>query len=158
MQTPNTIEEWLSVADAFEQRWNFPHVIGALDGKHIRLTSPPSSGSYFYNYKGFYSIILMALVNAKYEFIFVDVGAEGKASDGGVWRKTSLFEYLQDKQNPLNIPEPGLINGIRDPIPFYFVADDAFAMSEYLLKPYGCRELVPETGYTTTGFLVQEWW
>lgn len=83
LQTPSTEDEWLLVSDEFERRWNFPHVLGALDGKHIRITSPPQSGSYFYNYKGFYSIILMALVNVKYEFIFVDIGAGGKASDGG---------------------------------------------------------------------------
>lgn len=127
------------MAEEFERRWNFPHVLGALDGKQIRITSPPQSGSYFYNYKGFYSIVLMALVNARYEFIFVDVGAEGKASDGGVWKKTSLFEYLNDPENHLKVPEPTVIRGVRDPIPYYFVADDAFALGGNLLKPYSMQ-------------------
>lgn len=81
----------------------------------------------------------MALVNAKYEFIFVDVGAEGKASDGGVWKKTSLFDYLEDPENHLNFPAPCVVQGIRDPIPFYFVADDAFALGGNLLKPYSMQ-------------------
>lgn len=127
------------VAEQFKTRWNFPHVLGALDGKHIRINCPPGSGSYFYNYKMFYSIILMAVVNAQYEFIFVDVGAEGKASDGGVWKKTSLFEYLSDELNPLNVPEPSPIPGIRDAMPYFFVADDAFALTPNLMKPYSMQ-------------------
>lgn len=125
--------------EEFATRWNFPHVIGALDGKHIRMTSPPASGSFFYNYKNFFSIILMAVVNANYEFIFIDVGAEGKASDGGVWKKTSLFDYMTDENNPLNVPQPALIPGIREPIPYFLVGDDAFAMTPSLLKPYAAQ-------------------
>lgn len=55
---------------------------------------------------------------------------------GGVWKKNSLFDYVNAPENHLNIPEPSNIRGIRDPIPFYFVADDAFAMSGHFLKPY----------------------
>lgn len=139
LQTPDTKEKWLEVADQFKTRWNFPHVLGAVDGKHIRITCPPRSGSYFFNYKGFFSIILMAVVNARYEFIFVDVGAEGKASDGGVWKKTSIFEYLNDEENPLEIPAPEIIPGIRDPVPYFFVSDDAFALNTNLLKPYAMQ-------------------
>lgn len=81
----------------------------------------------------------MAVVNAQYEFIFIDVGAEGKASDGGVWKKTSIFEYLNDQENPLHVAEPAVIPGVRDPVPYYFVADDAFALNTNLMKPYSMQ-------------------
>nr|XP_026695263.1 uncharacterized protein LOC104265542 [Ciona intestinalis] len=53
---PPTSEDWIKIAEDFEQIWNFPNCLGALDGKHIRIKSPPNSGSEFYNYKGYFSI------------------------------------------------------------------------------------------------------
>ncbi|KAF2897014.1 hypothetical protein ILUMI_09163, partial [Ignelater luminosus] len=56
--------------------WNMPNCIGAIDGKHISIQSPFKSGTRFYNYKHFYSIHLMAICDADYKFIFVDIGAQ----------------------------------------------------------------------------------
>lgn len=36
LQCP-TEEQWKSIADGFEMKWNFPNCIGAIDGKHIRI-------------------------------------------------------------------------------------------------------------------------
>jgi len=41
-------------------------MLGALDGKHIRVQKPWNSGSFFYNYKQFFSVVLMAVVDADY--------------------------------------------------------------------------------------------
>ena len=53
----------------------FPNCVGALDGKHILKRPPADSGSYYFNYKGTHSIILLVVVNADYEFVYIDVGA-----------------------------------------------------------------------------------
>ena len=119
-----------------------PHCLGSVDGKHIRVRRPPATGSEYYNYKDFYSMVLMAVVDAEYNFVFVDIGAMGQASDGGVWRKTSLYACMQDTSNPLAIPEAAEIDGILDPVPYFFVGDDAFPMSTAMMKPY------PQTGLT----------
>lgn len=113
-----------------------PNCIGAVDGKHFRITRPPSSGSYFYNYKHYYSLVLMAVVDANYNFIYMNVGSEGKASDGGIWARTSLQMHINDPTNPLHIPPPRLVNGITDPLPFFMVGDDAFPLKHTLMKPY----------------------
>ena len=40
IQCPSNAEEWRNIASQFEDRWNFPHAIGAIDGKHIRILCP----------------------------------------------------------------------------------------------------------------------
>uniref|UniRef100_A0A1X7VR58 DDE Tnp4 domain-containing protein n=1 Tax=Amphimedon queenslandica TaxID=400682 RepID=A0A1X7VR58_AMPQE len=42
---PKTQSEWKEIAIEFDQKWNFPHCLGALDGKHMNIRPPPSSGS-----------------------------------------------------------------------------------------------------------------
>lgn len=44
-------ENWKSVADSFEIKWNIPNCIGAIDGKHIRIICPPNAGSLYFNHK-----------------------------------------------------------------------------------------------------------
>lgn len=84
----------MEVADDFKNKWNYPCCIGALDGKHIALRQPPASGSEYFNYKHFFSVLLMAVVDANYKFIYVDVGAPGRAGDAGVYSDCSFREAL----------------------------------------------------------------
>lgn len=57
----------------FEERWNFPNCIGSMDGKHIMLQPPFNSGLYYFNYKHSFSIVLLAVVDADYEFTYMYV-------------------------------------------------------------------------------------
>lgn len=82
--------DWKKYATDFSQKWNFPHVIGAIDGKHVRIQCPPNSGSLYYNYKGFFSVVLLALVDADYKYIAIDVGAYGRESDAGEYREITV--------------------------------------------------------------------
>ena len=54
---PTTIEAWRELEREFRLRWNVPHAIVALDGKHVRIKKPPKSGILYHNYKGFFSVI-----------------------------------------------------------------------------------------------------
>ena len=61
MKTPSSKEEWLNISAGFEDKLNFPHSVGAIDGKHIRTECPKMTGTYYYNYKVFCSIVLLAI-------------------------------------------------------------------------------------------------
>ena len=82
---PPRRREWIRIEEGFRHRWHFPNCVGALDGKHISITNRPESSSLFFNYKGFYSTNLLALVDSNYKFIYVDVGEYGSNTDGNVF-------------------------------------------------------------------------
>ncbi|CAH1977608.1 unnamed protein product [Acanthoscelides obtectus] len=127
-------EKWKEVSAEFMNMWNFPNVIGALDGKHIMLQAPFNTGSDFFNYKEFFSIVMLALVDASYNFMFVDVGTQDRISDGGVFND-SLLKEKNDNES-LNLPPPKQLDGTNYVIPYHFVADTAFPLSNHIMKPY----------------------
>lgn len=131
---PTTREEWLQKADEFGQRWNFFHTLGALDGKHVGLRKPPNSGSLYFNYKKFFSILFLALVDAAYKFMWVQVGVNGAAGDAQIFNNSTLKRRLMN--GSLNLPEPSPLPNDTENMPYFFVGDDAFALSEHMMKPY----------------------
>ena len=96
LRLPNTTEEWEIIEHETRRLWQFPNCIGAADEKHVAILHSSNSGSEFYNYKGFFSIVLLAIVDYKYKFIFADVGCQGKISDGGVY-PNSFFIKLPER-------------------------------------------------------------
>ena len=113
-----------------------------MDGKHVLIKLPPNSGSYYFNYKHTFSIVLLAVVDADYKFIYVDVGCNGRVADGGVFKNCTLSSALEN--NTLKIPPPEPLPGQCKPIPFMLVADDAFPLKDYIQKPYSQAGLTQE--------------
>ena len=105
---PNSEHDWLKVAQEFEDRWNFPNALGAIDGKHVVMQAPARSGSSFFNYKKTHSIVLMAICNARYQFTVVDIGDSGRQNDGSVCANSNLGYAIENKQ--LKLPGEKKIN------------------------------------------------
>ena len=139
LKCPDTPEAWLAVEEEFRTRWNVPHAIGALDGKHVAIRCPRRGGSIYYNYKGFHSIILFALVDADYKFLWVDVGTNGACSDSQIMNDTVLKRKIEDG----SIGRPGAAPIIPDgrKVEYFFLGDDAFALKSWLMKPYSLRQM-----------------
>lgn len=137
---PVSEEDWKMQADAFYHRWNFPNCIGAVDGKHVAITKPPGSGSFYFNYKKYFSIVLMGVVNANYEFLMVDIGTNGRASDAGIFNDSLFFSKL--KKGELKIPAPEFPPGCDTALPYVLVADDAFPLMENIMKPFSHKSMI----------------
>ena len=144
---PPTQDRWKEIEKEFANRWNFPNCVGAVDGKHIVITSPFRSGSLYHNYKGTFSINLMALVDANYKFIFVDIGQYGSNADGGVFQRSEFGKRFLNRD--LDIPPPKVIDGAENMglMPHCIVADEAFPLRIDLMRPFPRRsknENLPE--------------
>lgn len=133
LEPPNQYK-WKSIAADFEEMWNFPNCVGAIDGKHVAIQAPANAGSEFFNYKGFHSINLLAVCDARYSFTLVDVGDSGHHSDGGVFASSQFGRGILD--NTINLPQHR-----QDSFPYVFVADAAFPLKCNLMRPYPGRLL-----------------
>lgn len=125
-----TRQKWIAVSETFYDLWNLPNCVGSIDGKHIRIKAPPNSGSAYYNYKGFFSIVLLALVDANGLFLTIDVGEYGRNSDGRALKESSFGKALD--HNELQLPNPVPLPGEDTNVgfPYYFVADEAFPLKK----------------------------
>ena len=141
LKVPKTAEEWKVVASHFNEKWNFPHCVGAVDGKHIVIKSPINSGSLYYNYKSTFSVVLMALVNACNRFLCVDIGAYGRQSDAGAFANSEMGQALAPP-NKLNLPHAEPIPSAQHlgPLPYIVVRDEAFPLQQHVMRPYPGRQ------------------
>ncbi|XP_035995635.1 protein ALP1-like [Fundulus heteroclitus] len=135
------VADWQEIALGFQERWNFPNCVGAIDGKHVVIQAPHNSGSQYFNYKGTYSVVLLAVVDARYLFRVVDVGAFGRKSDGGTLAASTFGEALREEK--LHLPEDAPLPGANHlgPMPHVFVGDEAFPLRRNVLRPYPGRNL-----------------
>ena len=137
---PTDPEDWKKI----EERWNVPQSVGAIDGKHIAIKKPRKSGSEYFNYKGYFSLVLLALVNADYKFLWINAGASGSSSDAQIFNRSKLKRRIENGTFRLPPPEP-LGPGEPD-LHYFLLGDDAFALMPWLVKPYSRRQLTREEG------------
>lgn len=123
---PDNEQQWLEVENGFND--NFPHAVGAMDGKHIVVQFPVNSGSQYFNYKKTFSLVLLALVDSNYNI-------QGRISDGGVLKNSTLWGKIAS--NRLHLPKPCPLSSTDNvDIPYVFLTDGAFALHNNIMKPY----------------------
>jgi len=125
MPLPNK-EIWLKMAEQFYHMTDFPNCVGAVD--HIRIICP-SSGSRYFNYKKYLSIVLLGVADANYHFTAIDVGSYGREGDSNILKNSNFGSLLQQQ---LDLPSDRPLPLITEPsLPFLFVGDEAFGLNEH---------------------------
>lgn len=132
-----TEEDWIEIAADFQDKLRFPNCVGAIDGKHIEIVAPRNSGSMYFNYLKYFSIILLAISDANKNFTYVDIGAYGTQSDGGVLFYSTFGQRLD--RNKLHFPPPLPLPYTNVDFPFFIIGDAAFPLHEHILTPYPGR-------------------
>ena len=128
------------IVKGFEEYWGFPQAAGAIDGSHIPIIKPKESAADYYNRKGYYSIIVQALVDFRGRFLDVYMGWPGKVHDARVFVNSSLY---QKGINGCLFPDMKKnINGVD--VPLVILGDPAYPALPWLMKPF------PENEHTTT--------
>ena len=135
---PTDPEDWKKIEEKFRNRWNVPHAIGALDGKHIAIKKPKKSGSEYFNYKGYFSLVLLALVDVDYKFLWVNMEASGSSSDAQNFNHSKLKRRIENRTLGLPPLEP-LGPGGAD-LHYFLLGDYAFVLMPWLVKPYSRPE------------------
>lgn len=102
LSEPST-EMWKESSKKFEELWNFPNCIGSLDGKHVTIKCPKKTGSNHFCYLHKFSLVLMAIVDADYKFMCVDIGGYGKSSNGGIFEASNMGRRFETGH--MNVPD-----------------------------------------------------
>ena len=129
----------VAIANKFEDEWQFPNCIGAINGKHVEITCPPKSGSAYHNHMCYFSVVLLAVVDAENSFVAVDIRDLGSNSDGVIFSQSA---FGLANTNNLHIPPgrtlPGMLPAYK--IPLVLIAEEAFPLQENMLCPYSGRK------------------
>ena len=139
-QPPTTTDDCKRIAQDFFDFWNLPHCVGVIDGKY----APLNNGSLYFNYKGYFSTVLMAICDVHYVFTFVDIGSYGSNYDSGIFRNSTIKKsFFNGKINlsPQDVTEE--CSSLEE-LPYFFVGDDAFPLQPWLLSPYPGHGLTEE--------------
>lgn len=130
------------ISNEFWDKWQFPNCIGCIDGKHIRIKKPQKSGSMYYCYKNFFSIGLLGVADANYRFVMVDIGSYGKENDAGVFANCPLRGAIESEK--IRLPAETCLPNSPIKVPFVFLGDEAFPLTEYLMRPFPRTQIQEE--------------
>ncbi|XP_050813866.1 uncharacterized protein LOC127053340 isoform X2 [Gopherus flavomarginatus] len=89
-----TLGNMYDIVAGFAQM-GFPNCGGVIDGMHIPILAPAHLASEYINQKGYFSMVLQALVDHRGCFIDINAGWPGKVHDACIFRNTGIFRKLQ---------------------------------------------------------------
>ena len=139
---PQTEEEFKQKILDMEEFWQFPCCWTAIDGCHIPMKCPPGglkACKEYHNFKNFYSIVLMAMVDSHYRFVWGSCGFPGNSHDAVIFRLTDLWTRIQEGFIPVIGKTVGDVT-----VPPLIVGDSAFPLRTWLMKPYTNAVLTPQ--------------
>ena len=143
---PKTHDDFTSKILDMEELWQFPFSWAAVDGCHIPIKCPAGgleACKEYHNFKNFYSVILMSMVDAKYRFLWGSCGYPGNSHDSIILQSTNLWDEIQGgnllpnfSQIEQNVSIPPIVLG-----------DSAFPFETWLMKPFTNAVRTPKQRY-----------
>ena len=100
---------------------------------------PNKSGTSYFCYKNYFSIVLLAIVDPFYNFIIIDIGSYGRHNDSAIFENSSFHHEFVDNKTILP-PKP--LPGTDTPVPHVFVGDEGFKLQTYLMRPFLRKAIV----------------
>ena len=143
---PKSLENLKETMTGFEEQWQFPCCFGAVDGCHLPIKCPNGgleSAKEYHNFKNFFSIVLMAIADSNYRFIWASSGYLGNSHDAIIFQSTKFYSKMLNqtliphyyKEENDNVIYPTLLG------------DSAFPFLPWLMKPYTNTVLTREQRY-----------
>jgi len=83
----------------------------------------------------------MALVDADYKFLWIDVGYDGSSNDARIYNGSELKEGLENTNNPFHLPEDKLLPADDVPVPYFIIRDNAFSINKTLMNPFSITNM-----------------
>lgn len=133
---PNTQEERHAIKIEFMDRWQFPGIIGAIDGTHVAILKPSADEHNFINRKGFHSINVQVICDHNMKFLNVNANYGGTTHDSFIWRNSLVQRYMRH-----------LHENERE-VYSWLIGDSGYPLQPYLMTPF-LNPLVnsPESAY-----------
>ncbi|XP_018567256.1 uncharacterized protein LOC108907903 [Anoplophora glabripennis] len=93
------------------------------------------------------------MVDANCKFVIIDVGWYGKEGDAGIYMKSKLGELVKNGTifpPPKTLPHSGIL------LPYVVVGDDAFSLSEHMMKPYSRAQMLVDEKKRTFNYYLSK--
>ena len=134
LKPPSCKDDRKNIKKDISDFWNMSHVVGAIDEKHIRIQCTKKTGTLYQNYKGFFSLVLLVIYDARYCFTYFDVGQYGSNIDCGVLNNSAMGRRFQNGQ--MNLSDPEYLEGCNfDPLPYFLTGDKISPFRTWLMRP-----------------------
>ena len=131
---PRTKAGLESLSAKFEEKFNFPMVIGCVDGTHIPIRQPLENAHDYFCFKMKYSINVQAVCDFEGKFIDVDWSWPGSVHDAKVFANSSINKFFRE-MNIANISRK--LNADDDMnVPPVLIGDPAYPLLPSLLKEF----------------------
>ena len=143
---PKSEDEFKSKILDMEEAWQFPCCWSAVDGCHIPIKCPPGgleSCKEYHNFKIFFSVVLMGMVDSKYRFVWASCGYPGNSHDSVNFQSTDLWNQIKNQDY---LPKIGKKVGSLL-VPPLILGDAAFPLQPWLMKPCTNANPTPQQRY-----------
>ncbi|KAF5281736.1 hypothetical protein FQR65_LT14576 [Abscondita terminalis] len=123
---PVTLNEIINVKNGFFEKFNFPGIVGVIDGTHVSIVAPVFGRipprAVFLNRKNYYSINCQLICDSDLKILSLCAQYPGSVHDSAIWMMSNIFQELKNRYR----------NGERSS---WLIGDSGYPLQPFLLTP-----------------------